>query len=504
MADNDAFEDGITIFNNEVMGQEKPDLEKAKYADAPFVDEGKKLQDVRDKFAPNADKATTAAAKKGEKSLPKAVKEVDSSKQAQQMPELYQNSDQIMQLMSMGSGLIGMVSGMFNQGGGGGGMNNDFTMPSGVGTVLVDSITGALAILVRSHGFELVIRNFNNALADDKVNLVHPAWKPYLLNALGNLIKLGLYYGPLNIPVSEYNPIVYGVKVPDPLLGNEDLVPDYYLKTYYNVEVDPYPGYQEWVSPDGLSKVWVRKSEAQLYHFNSSSEEIYSVSERSLAADWNEYIFKSTLTVDIINWALARQVDDIQNNSMENNLGKNTSGGGNTNNMMNMMMGMLGGQLGQMLSMLSSNLTGGEEEDQPAVQSMDETTQKYKKSMAITGQILQNATSAVGGGGLAGLGGLGGLGGLSGLGGISGVLGGFGGGGLSGIMGGNLIGGFGSFGGSSGGGGGGAGSGFTPGTGGGSGFSEYTGGDVSSQGLSDIATLLRLLGLEEDDTETTQ
>jgi len=500
MANDEAFEEGKTIYNNKVMGQETPDLEKAKYADAPFVDEGKKLGDVREKFAPNADKATTAAAKKGEKSLPKAVQEVDQDKQAQQMPELYQNSDQIMQLMSMGSGLMGMVSGMFNQSGGGGGMNNNFSMPSGVGTVLTDSITGAMAILVRSHGFEKVIANFNNALSNDNINLIHPSWKPYLINALANLIKLGLYYGPLNIPVSEYNPVVYGVKVPDPLLEYEDLVPDYYLKTYYTVELDPYPGYQEWVAPDQVTKVWTKK-DSKSYHFNSSSEEIYSVSERSLAADWDPYIFKSTLTVDIINWALARQVDDIQNNSMENNLGKNTSGGGNQNNMMNMMMGMLGGQLGQMLTMLTSNLmnNSGDEDDVPAVQSMDETTQKYKKSMAIGEQILQKATAAVGGGGMGGLGGLGGIGdlgglggSLGGLGGISGILGGFGGGGLSGIMGGNLTGGLGNFGGGSSGGGGGAGSGFT------SGASDYTGGDVSSQGLSDIATMLRLLGLEEN------
>jgi hypothetical protein len=124
--------------------------------------------------------------------------------------------------------------------------------------------------------------------------------------------------------------------------------------------------------------------------------------------------------------------------------------------------------------------------------------QDFQKQMGMNNQILQVGMQALGGGGLGGaLGGLGSLAQIGGMGGF-GTLGGILGGGDIGGMMGSLMGGFGGLGGGSGGGGGGAGSGFPDATIGGSGaWSEQTNSGLSNTEISDMQTLLTLLGIEE-------
>ena len=224
MAKN-AFKDGKTVHHNKKAGGKQTKVTDDKYAKAKFVDstESKKLSDVRQKFAKNADKATTASAKKG-KDLPKAVQEVDSEGNAQVLPQLYQQAQQMMGILGMGSGLLA----------GGGGNSGDSgyvpLIPSGISYVLQDSFTGAIAILVRKYGFERVVSIFITIFTNNSIKWIDARLQPLVLNSVANLIKLSLYFGmcPKCIPVSEYDETIYGDTVPSPLV-DVTAVPDLYV-----------------------------------------------------------------------------------------------------------------------------------------------------------------------------------------------------------------------------------------------------------------------------------
>lgn len=484
---DEAFPDGATVFLNQLLGQAAPKLE-GKYPESPHLenDKGKKLDEVRKKFAKNADKPTTAAAQKG-KDLPQAVQEVDPQNKAQVIPELYKQVNKMMNLLNMGSGA--------SSGGGGqqqGQQPN--SIPSGVSLVLNDSFTGALCILVRKYGFEEVIKIFTIALSNGGIDKISPLYKQTVINSLANLIRLALYFGPLNIPVSQYDETIFGDLVPSPVVELAN-VPSLYVKQYYTLDLDPYPGFDEWLSPDGKTKVWVKKA-PKSFHFISSNQEIYSTSEREIAADLDPFfqftivngvrVYFKILTAEELNKILLKQVVNIQTNNMDLNLGKNT---GNDNPMNNQGGGGGGGNsfqsmISQVLQLLMQQFQT-EQLPKSVLQQgeIGEVLKKFKQDMGINEEIFKIAKQVMGGNSLGGLGGLGGLGN---------ILGGFDLGGLQGIMGG-LMGGLQGMGGGSGGGGGGAGSGF-------SGFQDnggnYNGGGLSLEGKQQLSTLLKLLGIQ--------
>jgi hypothetical protein len=387
----------------------------------------------------------------------------------------------------------------FGGGGAGGqtGLNQIPVLPSGISSVLEDSFTGALAILVRKYGFERVIQVFVELLSENRINLVDIRYRKIVENAMANLIKVCLYYGPEDIPVSVYETVVFGVDVPDPLV-DPAAVPDFYQKQYYTLATDPYPGYYEWRSPASTDKVWTKKEENS-YHFSSSSQEIYSNSELGLAEDLDQYVKLQTpqpnleigpqpiLTIAIFNELLIKRSNLIEQDTLNNNMGNN-SGGNSGNNGGNNMAGMMGGQLQQLLQMLQSEQLPKSVLNQGEI---NKALQQYTKDMSFNNQLFELGNMAMGGG----LGGA--LGSLGNMGGLSNIMGGFGigGGGIGGILGnlggGSLLGSFGGFGGGSNGGGGGAGSGFPQASGGGS----YSGGNISETGLTNIETMLKLLGI---------
>lgn len=483
MADDKAFGQKKTIRHR----KKQPKLTgEVKYADAPFVDgkDGEKLEDVRKDHAKNGDKPTTASAK-AKKDLPGTVKEVDGQGQAQVIPQLYQNMQQISSLLSLGS-----MAALGSSGGGGGGMPT--IISAGTSVILQDAFTGALAILCRKYGFEETIYVFNSSLSVGGLEKINTLYRDIVVNGLSNIIRLALYFGPLNIPVSFYDEIQYGDVVPSPLLASREDIPDYYTKNYYILSNDPYPGYEEWISQDKTTKVYVRKDPTS-YHFNTANEETYSIAERELAGKFEKYFayqeagvtYIKFLQPDVLNQILYDAMVNVETNITIFSLGNNSTGGGGSN-----MAGMLGGLLSMLIQLLMQQMN----EQDSAIQgsSLQNTMQQFQKDMGINNQILEIGKSALGGG----IGG--GIGSLAGMGGIGNIMGGFmdGGGGLSGVLGaiglGSLLGGFGSFGGGSGGGGGGAGAGFSGYTGG-----DYYGGNVSQSGLKSIEEMLAILGIEQ-------
>lgn len=492
-----AFEDKKTIFNNKaVLQQEKPDLEKAKYADAPFVDtdNGKKLSDVRDKFAPNADKPTTASADPQQKNLPDILKKVDPQKKAQVIPQLYEQMNKMKNVMNAGAA----------SGGGAGAGGGDNQNPSGnaaTNVIIEEAFTGALAIMVKKYGFERVILILLIALEGNGINLINTRFKNIVINAISNLIRLALYYGPLDIPVSQYDDTIFGDIVPDPVVI---VVPNLYMKQYYTLEEDPYPGYVEWLSPDETTKVWTRK-EIGSYHFNNSNEEIFSLAEKALAVDLDPYFELDTILIltakilndlldkhclrvdaDVLDIALGNNAGGGQGNQNQNpaqNGGGGGGGAGGMGSMMGMMQGMLGGNLKQLIGNFEQKQLPNSVLDQ---QKMQKTTQLYTQDMSLNNKIKTYGEQIFGDGGNSNV--------FGNMGGQSGILGAFGGQGFGGM--GGLLGGLGGFGGQSGGGGGGIGSGIpTGGSGGSTSGGGYSGGGVSNTGLTNISQLLTLIGI---------
>ena len=503
--EEDFFEQAKTILFNQFLGQDKPKTEDPKYPESPGIEKSKskELEDVRKKVAPSGDKPTTASAKKGSKKLTKVVKEVDPGRKAQQLPELYQQMSMIMGILSMGAGLGG---------GSGGNGTTPFTItgtPSGMNVVLTDGFVGALAILVRKFGFERVIKMFvlitlpNGGLAQ-----LDSWYQPIVTKAIATLLKVAIYYGPLNIPVSSYDETYYGDIVPTNLV-TKDAVPDFYVKQYYGISAEPYPGYDQWVDPNDATKIVYVRRELGTYVFTSASEEIYSEVERGIAADLDKYfyvdptqytmaqgaepLFPRYLNDVLDKWI--KQIEVYQGNLM---IGNNVGSGGGSGNMA-AMMGMLIGLLMQLIQMFQQEQIGSK--NGTVVGSVSNVIQDFQKQMGMSGQILQMGMSALGGGGLGGaLGGLGNLaqiGGMGGFGSLGGILGMAGMGDIGGMLGG-LMGGFGFLGGNSGGGGGGAGSGFPDATIGGSGaWNDATNSGLSNNEISDMQELLTLLGIEE-------
>ena len=504
MADTPQKLSNTIIIHSTLFGT-KPDVskkDKQKYAAPKRVkgDSAKSLSDARKKIAKNADKATTASGKIGQKDLPSVIKQVDPQGTAQVIPEMYQQMQMMLSLLAMGSGSSG--------GGSSGTMPSFSAVPSGISVVVNDSFTGALAILTRKYGFEEVIRVFDTALYDGGapgddygVDNLDPLYKNIVLNSIANLIRLALYFGPLNIPISQYDNVEYGDIVPEPVVDILN-VPDLYLKVYYNLEDDPYPGYQEWISQDGNSTKIYTKKDPKSYYFSTMNEEVYTISEQEIAEDLDPYFqyiqtgertyYYKFLTSKILNEILYKQMVNIETNTLNSGMGNNAAnspgggGGGGGGNMA----GMLGGMLQMLMQMFQSEQLPTSVLNQGGINNV---MQQFTKDMGLNNQIFQIGQQILGGGGF-----LGGspLGMLGNMGGIGNIMGGFGMGGLEGVLGGmglgGLMGGFGSFGGGSGGGGGGAGAGF----GGASGGGEYSGGDITPEGLANIQALLKKLGID--------
>jgi hypothetical protein len=496
----DFFDQDATVFFMELLGQEPPD-DKSKYDDISSTEKSKskKLEDVRKKVAPSGDKPTTASVKKGKKSLPSVIQEADPQKQAQVMPELYKSMQTIMGMLSMGGGL----------GGGGGGEGEPFIVtgvPSSMSVVLTDGFAGALAILVRKFGFETVIKMFVLiTLPNGGLQQLDSWYQPVVTNAISVLLKVALYYGPLNIPVSSYDETYYGDFVPPNVVESTN-IPNFYVKQYYGISNEPYPGYDQWMDPTNSANVVYVKRAAQSYVFSSAAEEIYSTVEQGIADDLDKYFYVDPTQYTIaqgaeplfpryLNDVLDKWIKQIEVSQGDLMIGANVGSGSGGNNMAGMM-GMLLGLLQQLMQMFQQNQIGSK--NKCVTPDMTQIFQDFQKQLGMSTQVLNIAMSAVGGGGLGNIAGM--VGGMGGLGSLGDVLGAAGLGDLGGMLGG-LMGGIGGLGGGSNGGGGGAGSGFPEASiGGSAAWNDTTNSGLTNSQIEDMQTIVSLLGLNSSNT----
>jgi hypothetical protein len=406
--DKDAFKDINNIWNNQTIDQEAPKVDKdeAKYGDAPFVksDDAKALSDIRDKFAPNADKPTTASNTKGKK-LPEILQEVDPQSLAQMLPNMMKGMSKARDVMNI-------------------------SIPAARVSVITDSFGGALAILAEKLGYEQVINSMGTALGGNAIDTkIDPPYRSIVFNGIINLIKQAILYGAGNIPQPIYNKVTYGTYAPQPLVADTQ-VPLLYVKQYYAVKDDPYPGYIQWLSPDGTKSVYVKRGPTD-YPTDSALEELYNNAEINLSNKMLLYVAANTLTAELVNQFLREQDQQTYDQGVNNSLGNGAGGGG----------GGGGGQgmqqlLGKLQPILEKFKNGQLMNGVLNKSKNQQALQKFEKNMGSLNKMEQDASSAFGMGNLGEIGNL-----QSQLGQLKGMLGKGGGGGGGGSGGGQPSGG---------------------------------------------------------------
>lgn len=258
--------------------------------------EGIGVKELRDK-AQLKEKPTTADARKGTKDLPSALSQVGNA--ASFLQNMYP-------MMSMVSAIAGGGS------------------QSSRKRVIEDSLSGALAILVNTYNYDLVVSAFDAALANDGIKLIDEVYRDVIKTALANLFKSAVQFGPNNVPVYSYSTVTTIGPVPSPLVTE---VPDLYLQEYYIQAEDPYPGYIKWNSQDSSDFVFTERQIGDKYYV-SPQEEIYSISEQELAAALDPYVRDQNLTAQILNELMREQDSSVEFNTNEKTMGKGTGSGG--------------------------------------------------------------------------------------------------------------------------------------------------------------------------------
>ena len=301
-----AFDDGKHIWNNQILKQESPKIteKEAKYGEPPSIsaDDAKKLSDVRDQFAPNADKPTTASDNNGKK-LPEIMQNVDPQQMMQMLPQMFKKMSKVRDQMNM-------------------------AVPSSGKNIFQDAFTGALKIVTKKYGYDQTILTFNNTFDEHKITEVVEFYRDIVQRALANLVEEAVFYGPDDIQANEYENIYYGDKIP-PKVVTYDEVPDGYIKHYYDpVDLSPYPGYIRWENYDVTDVLWVKRT-AKDIPATSATQEAYTSAELDMAEDLDPYIKKADLSISELNDILTKNFDTMQSNGLDNSLGKGT---GNNNN----------------------------------------------------------------------------------------------------------------------------------------------------------------------------
>lgn len=244
-----------------------------------------------------ADKPTTADGERGNKDLPSVLAQVGAA--AAFLPNMYS--------------MMGMITAMI------GGRSQTSRKQ-----IIETSLSGALAILVNKWGYDRVINVFDIALQGDNIKQIDEIYRNNVKNAIANLYKAAVEFGPNNVPVYTYSTVTTIGPVPSPLVTT---VPDLYIQQYYLQAEDPYPGYIRWNSQDGTEFVFTERKIGDKYYV-SPQQEIYSVSEQEMADALDPYIRDENLTAKILNDLLREQDSNIQANTKEKTLGKGTGSGG--------------------------------------------------------------------------------------------------------------------------------------------------------------------------------
>ncbi|CAB4162779.1 hypothetical protein UFOVP787_113 [uncultured Caudovirales phage] len=285
---------------------EGPLNNRSVYGDTPFMKEGQgkpAIETSRKKYAPNADKPTTAAADNGT-DINKAKQQVDPFGTAQVFMNMINQFNQIRSTMASAP-------------------NTNPNQPS-CAELLQLAFYGALCLLSNKYTFNKVITVFSKTFITNSFSTIDVKYQALVKQSLLKLIQDAIRYGENNIPVSVLPVLVYGERVPSPLITT---VPDLYCQVYYTTNMDPYPGYIQWKSQNN-DIVYSRRTETQL-PYESPDQEMVMISERIIAAFLDPYVKNEILTTDVLNLILSQEDSILKTSGIEKNVGKNGSSSDN-------------------------------------------------------------------------------------------------------------------------------------------------------------------------------
>ena len=349
------LEKGTVTYGLVIQNQVNTNPEYAKLNDNP--DKKINVPDESRKKAKLAEMPTTADATKGNKDLPSVISQVGAA--AAMLPNMYS-------MLGMINALIGGRSQTSRKG------------------VIEDSLYGALVILVNKWGYDKVISVLNKALENNSIKLIDENYRDIVKNAIANLYKSAVEYDPNNIPVYSYSIVTTIGPAPIPIVTT---VPDLYIQKYYIQSQDPYPGYIRWDSPDteNITYVFTERKIGDKY-YTSPQEEIYSISEQELADRLDTYIENENLTARILNNLLVQQDSNIENNTKEKTLGKN-SGGANSLQLLMTLLGSI------------ATMTNSQKSIQLPVSVLNQTSvssslSEFEKNQADAEKLLQQTKAA--------------------------------------------------------------------------------------------------------------
>ena len=365
----DALKSKSTMGNVSLGQPAKIDNHNPPYASPPDTvgKEPASLSDVRNKYAPNADKKTIAAGLKGLLDINSVLKAVDPT--------------------GLSSILPGMMSGLSK-------VNSTMNAaaPSTKKTIIQDSLYNALCRLSRKYTFERVMFVMNLAVINGGMLQIDPAQRSVVTTAITNLVKNAGENGPTEIKIPrEFEKVTeIGTTVPTPITNK---VPDLYTQVYYTMDTDPYPGYKRYMAKDNITSVYIERVVGEFY-YESADDEIYDISVIELETDLDPYmdplyidpitLLPVILTGKILDEFLATQSENVGNNGMEKTLGSGSSS--NLMDNLDSLMGYTGGIVGGMKSSLSTSVLNQG--------SMTSSLTDYSKNIAMLKSMKANALTA--------------------------------------------------------------------------------------------------------------
>lgn len=342
------------------------------------------------KAASKADIPTLAAADKYQK-LPEALMQADPAMLSQVLPNFIRQFMQIRNLLTSFDSMNKNSNGS----------NKNTTANNDITNVF----SGALAILVNRFSYYQVLTVLFNALGDNKYKNITTGFQDIVLNAIIALVVKADKYGIGNIPYSTIPEVTYGSRVPTPLYASYNDIPDYYVQTYYAPELDPHPGYMEWVGTNG-DKVYVKRTKTD-YPYSSVDHEVHTTAEINFAEELKPYFIENNLTVEILNPLLIKYNSYLIDNKLNKNMGKNSA-----NNMLSLL-SMFAGLAAQLASKAQTNHLPPSVLDQG---SMSKTLDEHKKNIGKLKKMKSlSETAFISNMTIPGLGSINGFGGLSSL-----------------------------------------------------------------------------------------
>lgn len=346
---------------NVAAGNMPFNTKEAKYADPALITTPNDkviesaVKTIKQKFAPNANKPTTAAGDLSIKKLPDLIAQIDPNGIAQVMKNMMK--------------MLKMVN-----------MTASSNSPVASTSTITDAFTGALEIMVHDIGFITVVNAFNIILLNGGINQISSAYQSIVVNAFLKLLEDAIIYGESGIPIPVVPPIVYGTTVPSPLVI---LVPNLYVQQFYDSSSDPYPGYIQWLGPEGDSVYTLRTSQQPPY--SSAQDQILAQTQAAIATSLEAAILSNTLSITLLNTLLTTEQVNAQNASTDAALGSGASA-----NLMSLLPEILG-QLGTAINLAESLHLPNSVLSQGG---MSTTLQGFAKNMSIIKTMKNQSMSA--------------------------------------------------------------------------------------------------------------